>query len=391
MNVVSSDSSAAHVVIAGGGFAALEALIALRELAGDRVAITLTSPEPVFCYRPAATAEVFAEGPSRLYDLRAIATEFGATYHRVRLESVGTTSKYVRLSSGARLPYDVLVLAVGARARSTISGALTFRDQRDAPVFRRLLADVRAGEVGRLVFAQPAGFSWPVPLLELALLSRTFAAEHGQHPRITVVSPEPSPLAAFGSDVSTLVSELLEARGVRFVGSSAGESVRRDGSLELHSGERIEADRVVAVPQLRGQWITGVPTSSWGFVPTDADGRVDDLDGVYAAGDMTTFPIKQAGLATQQADRIAHHVAAAVGADVPAADPRHVLRARLLGGERPLYLRAEIDEQGQPIAASLAPGRGKEPPGDAKVFARYLTPYLEAHEPPLRPLLAPAA
>ena len=390
MNVAPTDS-APHVVIVGGGFAALEALIALRELARDRVAITLTSPEPVFCYRPAATAEVFAEGPGRLYDLRAIASDFGATYHRVRLESVGTTSQYVRLSSGARLPYDSLVLAVGARARSAISGALTFRDQRDTPLFRRLLADIRAGEVDRLVFAQPAGFSWPVPLLELALLSRTFAAEHGQHVRITVVSPEPSPLAVFGSDASALVSRLLEVRGVRFVGSSAGEAVRRDGSLELHSGERIEADRVVAVPQLRGQWITGVPTSWWGFVPTDADGRVDDLDSVYAAGDMTTFPIKQAGLATQQADRIARHLAAAVGADVPAADSRHVLRARLLGGERPLYLRAEIDEDGRPITASLAPGRAKAPPGDAKVFARYLTPYLETHEPPLKPLLAPAA
>ena len=391
MDLAPTDSSRAHVVIAGGGFAALEALIALRELAGDRVAITLISPEPVFCYRPAATAEVFAEGPGRLYDLRAIATDLGATYHQVRLETVGTTSKYVRLSSGARLPYDVLVLAVGTRARSTISGALTFRDQRDAPLFRRLLAEIGAGEVGRLAFAQPAGPSWPVPLLELALLSRTFAAEHGQHVRITVVSPEPSPLAVFGSEASALVSELLEARGVRFVGSSAGEAMARDGSLELHSGERIEADRVVAVPQLRGQWITGVPTSWWGFVPTDASGRVEDLDGVYAAGDMTTFPIKQAGLATQQSDRIAHHVAAALGADVPAADPRHVLRARLLGGERPLFLRAEIDGYGRPIAASLAAGRAQEPPGDAKVFARYLTPYLEAHEPPLTPLLAPAA
>jgi sulfide:quinone oxidoreductase len=390
MTISPSDRSPAQVVIAGGGFAALETLIALRELAGDRVALTLICPEPAFCYRPAATAELFAEAPGLLYDLRAIATHFGATYHRVRLESVGPTSKYVRLSSGARLPYDLLVLAVGARARSVISGALTFRDQRDAPLFRQLLADIRAGEVGHLVFAQPTGMSWPIPLLELALLSRAYAAEHGQRPRITVVSPEPRPISVFGGEASELVQELLDARDVQFVASCTGNAVTRDGSLELRSGERIEADRVVAVPQLRGQWITGVPTSAWGLVHTESDGCVEGLEDVYAAGDMTTFPIKQAGLATQQADRIAERITEELGGPVPKRDRRHVLRARLLGGERPLILRAEVGEHGEPIAATPAARRGERSSGEAKVSARYLTPYLEAHEALTKSLLAPA-
>ena len=385
-----SDRAVQHVVIAGGGFAALETMIALREFAGDRVAITLVSPEPGFCYRPAATAEVFAEDPSELYDLRAIAADFGATYHRVRIESVGGVSQFVRLSSGVRLSYDMLVLAVGARARSTISGALTFRDQRDAPLFRRLLADIRSGAAKRLAFVLPAGYSWPVPLLELALLSRTFASEHGMPVRITVVSPEERPLATYGAEASALVEDLLDSRDVRFVGASAAEGVRRDGSLELRSGERIGADRVVAMPQLRGQWITGVPASWWGFVPTDRDGRVEDLADVYAAGDMTAFPIKQAGLAAQQADLIANRIAASLGISVPEPDRRHVLRARLLGGEQPLYLRAEIGENGEPVAASLTPDGVEEPGGHSKVFARYLTPYLEAHEPPAPSLLLSA-
>jgi hypothetical protein len=41
-----------RVVIAGGGVAALEAALALRELTGERVRTTLLSPEPEFVYRP---------------------------------------------------------------------------------------------------------------------------------------------------------------------------------------------------------------------------------------------------------------------------------------------------------------------------------------------------
>ena len=43
-----TETTPSHVVIAGGGVAALETLMALRDLAGDRVAITLIAPETTF-------------------------------------------------------------------------------------------------------------------------------------------------------------------------------------------------------------------------------------------------------------------------------------------------------------------------------------------------------
>src|SRR5512142_1602618 len=139
--------ASAHVVIAGGGFAGVEALLALRALAGDRVRVTLVSPDLEFAYRPAATLEAFDRAPPRLYALRVLASDLGATFHRARLESVGSDAHYVRLSSGSRLGYDALVIALGARAVATISGALMFRDQRDVPLLRRLLDDIAAGSV----------------------------------------------------------------------------------------------------------------------------------------------------------------------------------------------------------------------------------------------------
>jgi len=282
----------------------------------------------------------------------------------------------VRLSSGVRLSYDDLVLAVGVRATAGIAGALVFRDQRDLSMFGRVRREVIDGAARRLVFALPEGRSYPVPLYELALLCAGMIADHDLNASVTIVSPETAPLSAFGAKPSGIVAALLAQRGVAFVGRAQGCQVRR-GALVLGSGEVLEADRVIAVPQLVGARITGVPADPSGFVPTDADGRVVGLRHVYAAGDMTTFPVKQGGIATQQADRIAEVILTAGGAGIPPVRTRCVLQARLLGGEHPLFLRAELDELGEATAATLA-----RPTRDtaihSKVIARYLTPYLAA-------------
>ena len=197
----------------------------------------------------------------------------------------------------------------------------------------------------------------------------------------SLVSPEETPLAIFGQVASQLVGDLLEDAGVRFIGSSVAVQVRRDGSLGLRDGEKIGADRVVALPELRGRRITGVPANASGFVPADAFGRVEGLRNVYAVGDLTTFPIKQGGLAAQQADVVAHGLAEELGAPVKQVRTPQVLRARLVGGERPLFLRTEFDWRGHPTTAALEGAGDEQAASAAKVLGRYLVPYLETREP----------
>jgi sulfide:quinone oxidoreductase len=364
-------------VVAGGGFAALEVVLGLRALAGDAVRISLVSPDPVFAYRPAATLEAFCDAASRAFDLGAIATDLGVRYHRARVESVGVARKRVRLGSGGRLTYDALVLATGARATVGVPEALTFRDQRDLPRFREVLRELDERKLDSLVFAVPAGASWPLPLYELALLSAARARERGAGTEITLVSPEQWPLAAFGADASGLVAAELADRGVRFLGACIPGSVCGGGALTVQPGPPIKADRVIAVPQLRGTSIAGIPANRWGFVPTNAVGRVEGMADVYAAGDTTTYPIKHGGLASQQADRIAHTIASDLGLTPHELKTKPVLEVRLIGGQRPLHLRIELDEFGQPAAAAVAHTRTDRQPGWTKVFGRYLTPYLE--------------
>jgi hypothetical protein len=71
-----------RVLIAGGGFAALETLLALRALGEDWARVDLVAPDDVFTYRPAAIAQAFNPSEAREYDLRAIAEDLGAHYHQ---------------------------------------------------------------------------------------------------------------------------------------------------------------------------------------------------------------------------------------------------------------------------------------------------------------------
>lgn len=375
-----------RVIIAGGGFAAVEALLALRALAGDRVALRLVAPDPVFAYRPAATAEPFEDAPPLRYDLARIADDVDARYTRDAVAAVAPEVRRVRLAFHARLDYDFLVLALGARAEAAIPGATTFRDQRDVAAMRRAMVELRTGDTRRLAFAVPAGSTWTLPLYELALLAGQEAQQARLDAELLLVTPETAPLEAFGPSASRLVSELLRDRGVRFVGGAAPVSFGRDDHLVLASGEGLSAHRVIAAPRLVGPRITGIPGSWTGFTPVDAAGRVHGLDRVYAAGDMTSFPVKQGGVAAQQADDVARDIAAAVGVPVRAHRGRRELRARLVGGRRPLVLRAELDAEGRPGAATwLELPEGADPAPGSKVAARYLTPYLQQ-----RPALAVA-
>ncbi|HZE06780.1 MAG TPA: FAD-dependent oxidoreductase [Solirubrobacteraceae bacterium] len=365
-----------HVVIAGSGFAAVEAMLALSAQGGDRVTLTLVSPEARFVCRPVAPQEVFGETRPQRHDLQTIMSDLGVRYRRGRLEAVAPEQRWIRMTSGARVPYDALILAIGARARVAIPGALTFRDQRDAPLLRRVLEDLDQDRIRSLVFALPAGGSWPLLAYESALLAGVRAQERRLDADVALVTPEKRPLEVFGAEVSGVVGDLLAQRSVRFIGGSAPRVVTRQG-LTLESGTTIAADRAVAAPQLRGQRITGIPRDHLGMISTDRSCLVHGLRDVYAVGDITSFTIKHGGLATQQADRAVAAILRANG--LPAAEPAPFdLRMQLSDAMRPLSLRAELDERGRVISASVQDGR---PLPHGKVHGRYLSPYLEALAP----------
>ncbi len=362
------------VLVAGGGPAAIELLLALRKLAGDELALELIAPDRELVVRAYEVLAPFHEGNEHRYPIARIGADFNVAVIRDALAAVDAQTRTVSLGSGAQRRYGTLIIAIGARQIDAVAGAVTFRGARDAAKVKALLIDSRSGRHRRVAFVVPGGHTWQLPLYELALHTSAWLSERGiSGVPLSLVSPEPRPLSSFGTRVSDEVAAMLQRAEIEFV---SAQPVRHEpGQLLLAGGRALQADLAIAIARLAGPRLSGLPSDEDGFVPVDELGRVIGVDGVFAAGDATTFPLKQGAIATQQADAIAEYLSGddASGATAPGFHP--VLRAVLFGGEEKRYLQAEPGDGLQESSIASA-----EPlwPETGKLVGRYLAPYLES-------------
>ena len=194
------------VLIAGGGVAALEAALTLRELGEGRIRVELLAPEPSFWYRPVAVAEPFDLGEVRHFDLGQLADGIGAFVTLGSLTGVDVDRREARTGGDAVLRYDALLLACGAVPEPAVAGALTFRGPADTPLMRELLEEIERGDVSRVAFAVPWGATWALPAYELALMTAAHLSAVGSYGvEVSLVTPEAEPLQLFGHSASDAV------------------------------------------------------------------------------------------------------------------------------------------------------------------------------------------
>ncbi|HET9740418.1 MAG TPA: FAD-dependent oxidoreductase [Solirubrobacteraceae bacterium] len=373
-----------RVLIAGSGVAAVEAVLALRHLAGRGFDIDLLAPSHAFEHRPASVAAPFGLGTPPPLDLNELARRFAVGLLEGRLIRVDAEEHEAIVVGGRAHHFDHLLVAVGARPVESIPGALTFRGPADVQAVEWVLAEIARGHRQRVVVTVPTGTTWTLPAYELAIMvaGHTSGAPEAT---VTLVTPEREPLWIFGEGAGTALRELLSERGVE-LRTETRVAQLTDDVLWLESGEAVMADTVLSLPYLEGPRISGLPCDEEGFIRTDAHGYVMGVPHVLAAGDATTFPVKQGGLATQQADAAAATIAHALGAPIEPRPFTPVLRGLLLTGGAPLYLRAELDPHGahratghRRLASEVSSRALWWPPG--KVAGRYLAPYLSTARP----------
>ena len=364
-----------RVVIAGGGVAGLETLIALRRLAGDRVRTTLLAPGSEYLVRALSVQDPFARPAPRRYALSRICADHGAEHVQDGLASVDPQRSRLTTEAGSELGFDSLMVAIGARVEAVYPKVTTFRGMQDAEAMHGLIQDVEGGYTKRIAFVVPPGVAWALPLYELALMTAERAYSLNLELQLTIVTPEDEPLAIFGREASESVDRVLADAGITVVPNAhvreiiGGEVIAEPGDVV------VRADRVVALPRLEGPGVPGLEADQHGFHPVDGEGRVTGTDNVFAAGDGTTFAIKQGGIAAQQADAAARAIARRAGADVTPQPFRPVLRAKLLTGSQAKYLRQGVAGGAGDSASTLSDHTLWWPP--TKVAAPYLSPYLE--------------
>jgi sulfide:quinone oxidoreductase len=366
-----------RVMIAGGGVAALETALALGDLAPERTDVTLLAPNTEFVYRPLAVREPFSYGPANRYPLAPIVADARAKLLSGELGWVDPAGKTIHTKAEQEISYDVLVLALGSRIVPRYTHALTIDDRRMDETLHGLIQDIEGDYVHKLAFVAPGRMAWPFPLYELALMTAQRAWDMSIELSVTIVTPEDSPLAIFGSAASEAVGKLLEKAKIEVITSGYAEIPSAREVVVNPGDRRLAVDRVVALPELYGPSVRGIPLGENGFIRFDLHGRVPDVEHVYAAGDATDFAIKHGGIGSQQADAVAQSIAALAGAAVTPEPFHPVIRGMLMTGAEPLYLTARITG-GHGFSSETSDTPMWSTGG--KIAAKYLAPALEKYD-----------
>lgn len=363
------------VLIVGGGVGAVEAALALHDLAGDKARVEICAGRGDFVYRPFAVGEPYGASRVLRYGLNGIAERCGAEFRPENVAAVDPVLRVATSHDGTEIPYDYLLVACGARLLWSVPGAVTFWGVPDEGEMQDVVSRLRQGRLRRLIFTMPGGHGWALPAYELALLAATELAQSGlTDTRLTIVTPEDGPLQIFGRRASEQVAELLAQHDIEVI--TGTHPVKYEGgALAIVPGEELEADAVVSLPRLEGRRIAGLPYDASGFIPVDDHLRIPGLANAFAVGDVTTFPVKQGGIATQQADVAVETIAAELGCEVEANALDPVLRGILWTGTKPRYLFGWLGGgHGETSVASERPPWPIDNP--SKLIGRYLTPFL---------------
>ena len=359
-----------RVVVVGSGIAGLEAILGLRELARDLTDVELLSPDDEFRYRPMLVAEPFGSAEVSTVPLERVCAETGASHRRAAVAAFHPAEHEVETADGDRVPYDALLVTLGARPAEAVAGATTFGGKEGSSAVAKHLQALGRRSLQRIGFVVPRAATWSIAAYELALLT---AAERDARSlgraQIVLVTHEKRPLQVFGEEASAVVEGHLADAGIE-VHCNVSATGFEDRLLAVDGGEPVPLDAAVALPRLEVPPLPGLPQSEHGFIPTDTAMHVAGLEDVWAAGDATWFPIKQGGLAAQQADVAVRSIAARAGAHVPIQAFQPVLRGILITGGAPAFLRSSLTRRDSEASEDplWAPG--------TKVAGRYLGPYL---------------
>jgi sulfide:quinone oxidoreductase len=374
---VSESQTKLSVIIAGGGVAALEAALALADLAPEHTDVTVIAPNAEFVYRPMTVREPFAYAEAQRYPLASIVGDAGAKLLVDELHWVDPATQTIHTKSDESIEYGALLIALGAKAVPRYTHALTIDDRRLDETLHGLIQDIEGGYIHSVAFISPGRMAWPLPLYELALMTAGRAHDTGVELAVTIVTPEDAPLAIFGVAASNAVSELLQKAGIETIASACAELPHAREVVINPGDRRLQVDRAIALPELYGPSLRGIPLGEHGFIRVNSHGQVPDVGPIYAAGDATEFAVKHGGIASQQADVAAQAIAARAGAAVTPERFHPVIRGMLLTDSKPLYLTAQITG-GQGFSSEITDAPTWTPP--SKIAAKYLAPYLDAQD-----------
>jgi sulfide:quinone oxidoreductase len=371
-----------RVVVLGGGFGGLEAALYMRAKMPVEADITLVSDKDYFLFKPNTIYVPFGLDPAKLtFHLSGPTRRRNISLVTATAREIDPISRRVcldRPNQISDLPYDYLVVATGSGMRPeeipglsefgtniwTTNEMLALR-----AAFHKLLADAKEGLKRDVLFLVPPNNKCSGPLYEMVMMLDTWLRRKKVRNQVSITwsTFEESYIQAFGTRMHEIVTQEFAQRGISGHARYAVDSVER-GEAVYKNGERLPFDLLVSFPpQGASTHFTHLPVDDRGFIATDLKTRqVVGYPDVYAVGDASDFPVKQADLAFLQADAAAEHLAAHLLGKESTFDFDPVSMCVREGSDRVTFAQVTLQVTGVPGV----PGTPVEVPANAEGLYR---------------------
>lgn len=220
----------------------------------------------------------------------------------VEVASIDFKSKSVKAKSGQDYPYTKLVLASGGMPKSLPLPGLKAAEVDNVFLLRGLehtqAINAALGENTKKIVVIGSSF------IGMEVANNLASQKHD----VTVVGMESEPCeAVFGAKIGQVFRKLLEKSGVKFhMGASVEKATGSGGStvdtVHLKDGTKLPADIVIEgvgvnpnTFYVNAEGSVGSPSlQKDGSIKVDENFNVPNLPGVYAIGDIATYPYKGA-------------------------------------------------------------------------------------------------
>lgn len=334
------------IVALGGGFGGLEAAMYMRTLMPDQADITIVSDKDYFLFKPNTIYIPFGLDPGKLALrlsrpihrrnislVNSLAREIDPISHRIYLDAQRARGT----DQAANLSYDYLVVATGAGMRAAAMPGLdqfahnvwtTDEMLRLRASLHKLVDDAKDGRKRDILFLVSPGNKCSGPLYEMAMILDAWLHRKKVREQVDITwsTYEESYIQTFGPALHEVVTHEFEHRAITGRVGYIAERVE-SGEVVYKNGEHLPFDLLVSFPPITASSdFTHLPIDDHGFIATDIKTRqVVGYPDIYAVGDASDFPLKQAYLACLQADAAANH-----------------LSNEILGSRQPIPKRADV-------------------------------------------------
>ena len=347
------------VILGGGTGGTMTANRLRRHFDADEAEIHVVDRDNRHVYQPGLLFVPF--GLASLDELirpRRRQLRNGIVFHEAEVAWVEVDRDEIVLLDGDVLPYDVLVVASGARLQPEETEGLTgpgwservftFYTPDGADGLRGALERFDGGRLVVNLIDMP--IKCPVAPLEFVFLADWHLRERGIRNRTELVYSTPLDSAFTKATCARHLGHLLDERGIELVTDfNAAEVDGAGGVVTAYDGSTLAFDLFVTVPLHGGASFVGRSPGlgdALGFVPTDKHTlQSAAAPNVFALGDAADVPTSKAGSVTHfEAELLTDNLTAYLaGDDLPASYDGHANCFLETGGGKALLLDFNYD------------------------------------------------